>query len=202
MAIRNLSTASISTGTKRSKFWDQTANLIKGFESIATQTASGSSTTITFSDVPTTYKYLQLHSYFALTTSDSDLGIRFNGDSTSGNYTKSQIFATGNTSTFALTTTSTTSGQTIIPGPVWYGNSTSGFVSSISHIYENAETDKIKTVQTLTGGAIDSGGAGQGSFVRMGLWNNSSSAVTSITLVSTGGNILSGSSFALYGIGG
>ena len=195
----------LTTQSARGYGWGAlvTSSAITTFDSIATQTASGSSTTITFSGVPTTYKYLQLHSYFALTNSDSDIGITFNGDSTSGNYTKSQIYANGaQNSTFSIGTTSTTSGITSIAGPVWYGNSTSGFVSSLSHIYENAQTDKIKVVHTLTGGAIDSAGAGQGIFSRMGLWNNSSSAVTSITLVSTGGNILSGSSFALYGIGG
>jgi hypothetical protein len=200
MGIRNLSTASISTGTKRSKFWDQISYPVLGFESIATQTASGSGTTITFSSIPTDYKYLQLHSYFALTNNDSELGIRFNGDSGT-NYTKSQVYANGTPSSM-VQATSSSRGLTSTAGPVWYGAGTSGFVSSITYIFDYAATDKVKTHHTLTGGAVDSGGTSQGVFARLGLWNNSTDAVTSMLLTSTGGNIISGSHFALYGIKG
>jgi len=171
-----------------------------GFESIATQTASGSGTTITFNSIPSTYKYLQLHSYFALTNNDTDLNIRFNGDSGT-NYTKSQVYSSGTPSS-SLQGTSSSRGLTSIAGPVWYGNSTSGFVSTITYIFDYAASDKVKTHHTLTGGSIDTSGIGQGIFARMGLWNNSSDAISSMVLTSTGGNIISGSHFALYGIGG
>ena len=173
------------------------------FDSIATQIASGSGTTITFSSIPSTYKYLQLHCYWAVPTSDTELLIRFNGDSSSTSYNKNQLYANGTTSAFTIATNSYTT-NTAIAGPVYYGGSSSAFVSSIVHIYDYAETDKVKTVHTLTGGSVDSAGATQGIFSRMGLWNNPSSAVSSMVLTYTGGsgNILAGSSFALYGIGG
>jgi hypothetical protein len=201
VGIRSLSSASISTGAKRSKFWDQTSVVTLGFESIATQIASGSSTTITFSGIPSGYKYLQLHHYFALTSTDSELSMRFNSDSGS-NYTASQMYGYGTNSGGVSTYTDSSVGVANLRGPVWFGNSSSGFVSSITHIYDYSATDKVKTHHTITGGSVDSAGSVQGVFSRMGLWDNSSTAVTSITLTSNGGNILSGSHFALYGIKG
>jgi hypothetical protein len=62
MGIRNLSTASISTGTKRSKFWDQSAVVVTNdFELIATAvpTSNGQSEVI-FSSIPSTYTHLFL----------------------------------------------------------------------------------------------------------------------------------------------
>jgi hypothetical protein len=171
------------------------------FDSIATQIASGSGTTITFSSIPTTYRYLQLHSYFALTNNDTDITIRFNGDSGT-NYTKSQFYSTGTQSGGATQGTTSARGLTSSAGPVWYGSGTSGFVSTVSYIYDSNATDKVKTQHTLTGGSVDSAGTNQGIFHRMGLWNNSTDAITSMVLTSSGGNIISGSHFALYGIKG
>lgn len=191
----------LTTQSVRSYGFGSAAESLGRFNSIATQTASGSGTTITFSSIPTTYRYLQLHSYFALTNNDTDITIRFNGDS-GANYTKSQIYNTGSQSGGATQGTTSARGLTSSAGPVWYGNSTSGFISTISFIYDANATDKVKTQNTLTGGSVDSAGTSQGVFNRMGLWNNSSDAITSMVLTSTGGNIISGSHFALYGIKG
>lgn len=62
MGIRSLSTASISTGTKRSKVWDQSAVVIPpAWDALLTTTITSPTSSLTISSIPSGYKDLRIH---------------------------------------------------------------------------------------------------------------------------------------------
>ncbi|NBR25500.1 MAG: hypothetical protein EBU08_17335, partial [Micrococcales bacterium] len=80
------------------------------YESIATATGTGSSGTITFSSIPSTYKSLQLRFNVRSTTFGSSLSLRYNSDSGS-NYAQHTLYA--NEATITATGSSSTSSNQI-----------------------------------------------------------------------------------------
>lgn len=176
----------------------QGASLANSYESIATVNGNGSSSTVTFSSIPNTYKHLQLR-----ITARGDAGaggyptslayFRLNNDS-GGNYRVHSLNGNGSS---ASAFSNTNSGDFIyLPG----GNS-SFFASGIIDILDYTNTNKTKTLRQLSGS--DRNGSGSIYFNSM-LWN-STAAVTSISLqgdASFNGNWVTGSTFALYGIKG
>ncbi len=168
------------------------------YQSIATvDVGSGGQTPITFSNIPQTYKHLQLRimSRDARTATANNVFARFNGD-TASNYSNHNLIGDGS---------STISEGYTNEDAMLFGLSTSNsaaaniFGVSIVDILDYANTNKYKTVRTLTG--ADQNGSGT-----IRLWSSnwrSSSAVTSITLYGgTTPNLSQYSSFALYGIKG
>lgn len=195
MGIRSLSTASISTGTKRSKVWDQSAVYSpSSFESIATLTGSGTPTSVTFSSIPSTYKHLQVR-FFGRLSGTSRFQMRFNGDS-GNNYSVHAILA-GGTSIYGIA--GTPSGTSLSLG--YTDGDPYIFCSNVVDILDYANTSKYKTTRALTG--FDKNTATSGEVgLWSGLWLNTA-AISSITLVSNNGaTIDANSSFALYGIKG
>ena len=170
------------------------------FEMIAT--ASPSSTNqVTFSGVPNTYKYLQIH-FVVYCNSQSDLYIRFNNDSGSnygyhyfygaadGNVTNGQGilsggFNMGSSSSMFLTNQFPTGGSSTLP-----------FVGSV-YIGDYASTSKKKTLMANFG-RIDVS-APQARIENDTAQWNSTSAVTSISLTAPN-NFVSGSLVTLYGV--
>jgi len=212
MGIRSLSTASISTGVKRSKVWDQSAVVsTNSFESIATTTLSTATSTITFSSIPQTYKHLQLR-HIARTTNASTNGnmyVRLNGD-TGNNYSWHRFEAYGN----GISSTGQSSQPAFAVGGLMTGaNSiTNAFGAGILDILDYTDTNKMKTIKTLTGyenNGTGSAGNDQGYLnLNSALWFKAGSGVTSdavnsITItINGGGNFAANSQFALYGIKG
>lgn len=91
MGIRSLKSASIATGVKRSKFWDQSTNLIVyGTEWIATATGNPSGS-VTLSNIPTVYDYLEIRATVRADSNGSDMEMYVNGDTTN-NYTFHQMY--------------------------------------------------------------------------------------------------------------
>jgi hypothetical protein len=179
-------------------YWFAVTGVAGSFESIATTTVgAGGQATITFSDIPQTFKHLQLRimSRDARTATANNVFARFNGD-TATNYSNHNLIGDGSTA-FSEGYTS--------EDAMLFGLSASNsaaaniFGVSIVDILDYANTNKYKTVRTLTG--TDQNGSGS---IRM--WSSnwrSSSAVTSITLYGgTTPNLSQYSSFALYGIKG
>jgi hypothetical protein len=172
------------------------------YESIATvNVGSGGSSSISFSSIPSTYKHLQIR-YTARSTvanvNDGYTSVRFNGDSTNGNYYFYHILQSDGASLFSG------GGGTnaIIYTGVTAGNSaaTNVFGSGVIDILDYTSTSKNKVTRTLSG--MDNNGAGKISLAS-GFWFNTA-AVTSITLGANafGNNFMEFSSFALYGIRG
>lgn len=168
------------------------------YESIATYNGNGTTGTVTFSSIPSTYKHLQLR-----ITARGDAGaggyptslnyFRLNSDS-SASYRWHALYGDGSTATGG---TGTNNGDFLyLPG----GNS-SFFASAVIDILDYTDTNKTKVLRSLNG--TDRNGSGYVFFNSM-LWNNTA-AITNISLQSDptyGGNWVTGSTFALYGIKG
>ena len=170
------------------------------FESIATVTVgAGGSTTISFSSIPSTYKHLQIrciakNTYTAAAGNDN-LTIQFNSD-TASNYSRHALYGTGSSAlAFGLTNT-TFAGAGIEPRS--NAAEANVFGGSIIDILDYADTNKYKTVRSLSGS--DRNGAGD-IYLVSGNWR-STSAVTSITMGTDLNPFAQYSSFALYGIKG
>ena len=162
------------------------------FESIATTTLTTSTATVTFSSIPATYKHLQIRGIQQTTGGVWDLRLQVNSD-TGNNYATHRVGGYG-TGTFADATTSTSSMKLGLVTPT-----TSVFGGTVVDILDYANTNKYKTVRSLNG--YDDNGSGY-VLLTSGLWQNTN-AITSLTLsLSSSGNFLQYSQFALYGING
>ena len=163
------------------------------YSSIATQTVgSGGASSITFSSIPSTYTHLQIR--IAAQTNRGtygidDLKIFINSD-TGNNYSFHDLWGDGGTAGAA---SATSAGR--IETYRTLGTTAGGsFGVSILDILDYANTNKYKTVKTLTG--IDSNGSGL-----VGMWSSvwmSTAAITSILL--NPNNFATGSTVQLYGI--
>ena len=156
------------------------------YDSIATTTVgAGGSSTVTFSSIPSTYTHLQLR---CITNSGGDR-LQFNGD-TAANYTRHYLLGNGTAASSGASTGATYSSV------IDYTNTASTFAGSIVDILDYNNTNKFKTIRSLTG--FDTNSQGE-IFLFSGLWR-STAAISTITI--TGGTAAQYSSFALYGIKG
>lgn len=164
------------------------------FELISTQLLSSAASSVTFSSIPTNYKHLQLRYTAHTNSSQSILRARFNGDSTSANYTRHDL--TGNGS--AAGSSATVAGGWLDFGPLDQGSNLVG--AGVIDVLDYADTNKNKTTRALSG---RSGSTNRLVELASGVWL-STSAVSSLTLTEATGsqNLLSGSRFSLYGIKG
>lgn len=170
------------------------------FESIATATGTGSSGTITFSSIPSTYKHLQIRA-IVKTDSTTALGVgnlRFNSDS-GANYTRHRLYGDG-----ASVVADGTTGATSIVGAAWGAGSPTGSTNivgpSIIDVQNYTSTTSNKTVRFI--GARDYNDTNGFILLGSGLWLNTN-AVTSIEFTVTGGtNFTTQTVFSLYGIKG
>jgi len=166
------------------------------FDSIATATASGSSATVQFSSIPSTYTHLQIRAIVKSTASGStftDGSLTFNSD-TSASYTRHILYGNG-TSVLAYGNTGNTA-WSIGGGDVPLAGYTSIFGAYIIDILDYTNTNKYKTVKALTGADVN--GAGQ-VLLSSTVWLKTN-AISSIELNCPSGNWASGTTFALYGI--
>ena len=159
------------------------------FESIASATGTGSSGTITFNSIPSTYKHLQIRMASQVSTTNNT-ELRFNSDLTDTNYTYHYLRGTG----AAVSGT----GYSGIALQLFNSGTSSITAVSIVDVIDYASTTKNKTVKGITArefnttsGLID---------LNSSLWL-STAAVTSISLISNQ-NYTTTSTFALYGIKG
>jgi hypothetical protein len=167
-----------------------------GYVSIATQTAgAGGSSSITFSAIPSSYKHLQIRAIGRDDTAPSDAKYTFNGD-TGSNYSFHLLVGNGSTAASYNATS-----QTFLRGAPYCDTTANVFGSGVTDILDYQNTNKYKTVRTLTGMDNSTANYGQIQFYS-GLWM-STSAITSITITPSGGGVWTQySSFALYGIQG
>lgn len=148
-------------------------------------TGTGSSNSITFSSIPSTYTDLVLICNFQLTTGAGTSWVRFNGD-TGTNYSDTYIYGNGSTATSGRHST--------IAQSYCADADSAGIVTSIHHFENYANTTTYKTFLSRSNLVI----AGVAAYV--GLWR-STAAINSITFSNTsGGNFNTSSTFTLYGI--
>lgn len=191
MAVTRLTTNGL-TGTK----YDIASADNYYMEPIATTlVGSGGVSSLTFSNIPNTYKHLQIRNIGREQTSGGGLfnGLfaTFNSD-TSSSYAQHYIRGSGSAAQAGASTSEAFMG---LGGIVQDGNAASIFGAGVIDILDYANTSKYKTVRTLFG--YDANGSGYIVFAS-NLWQ-STSPVTSITITPANG-IGQHSRFSLYGI--
>jgi hypothetical protein len=161
------------------------------FESIATATGDGSSGTITFSSIPSTYKHLQVRLQ-VIASGGGGQAIRFNSDS-GNNYARHNIGGNGS---------SVFSGGTASTNMMFIGDDSAAtnLATMIVDIHDYASTTKNKTIRSFFG--HDRNGTGS-VYLYSGVWLNTA-AVTSLSLgqANFGGIFGTGTVASLYGIKG
>lgn len=177
--------------------------IVTSFDSIATQVGTGSSATITFSSIPSTYQHLQIRGIARNATASGNYEstfFRFNGD-TGNNYSGHYLIGSGSaaesyawTSNAGIYGTFTTTSNAL-------SNNMSVFIVDI---LDYANPNKNTTIRVLNG--FDNNGTGASSYnqgimgLSSGVWLNTT-AVNSIS-INTNSNWTTSTSFALYGIKG
>jgi hypothetical protein len=164
------------------------------WDSIATTTLGSTSSSITFSSIPSTYTHLQLRINWGFTDTGNNtwLNAQFNGDSGS-NYAYHAIRANGST-----VSVSQNFGATKAVFGADDNGDASNFGVSVVDILDYANTSKNKTTRSLAGQERNSTGV-------VNFWSSlwmSTSAINSITIVPDASTFRVGSKFALYGIKG
>lgn len=167
------------------------------YESIATLTASGSTSSFNFTSIPSTYTHLQLRVMHAnISNSSSGNYIQFNG-SGSNVYTSHRLSGDGSSATASAIAPNNLidfDGRSEPKG----NDLTNAFGVSIIDILDYANTNKFKTARILNGWDIN--GAGRIAFLS-GLWRDTT-AINRIEFGDTINNFTAGSTAALYGIKG
>lgn len=181
----------------------QTASTLTAFESIATVSGNGSSTSLTFSSIPSTYKHLQIRGIGKVTALQRSalLGVQFNSD-TGTNYTTHRLIGDGSAAAATGATAQTyISFRDSIAGSQTSTPSMANIVGGvIIDIHDYASTSKYKTLRGF--GGVDGNYASVDFEVNLisGLWL-STSAISSVTLYAND-PFTTTSTFALYGIKG
>lgn len=160
----------------------------KTYKMIATTTLSSSAATYTFSSIPSTYTDLVLAMSASITSAGNTIRIQFNGD-TAGNYS---YVALGATSGGPLSTRATNT--IFLPFWVFNGAAANQMSANTVNINNYSNTTTFKTA-IIRANYADNGEANG----LAGLWR-STSAISSISIFSSAGNLGSGSQFTLYGI--
>jgi hypothetical protein len=167
------------------------------FESIATATVgAGGQNSIEFTSIPATYSHLQLRG-LSRSPDASNIIIQFNNN-TSAVYSFHALYTNGTNTFYPQATINSTFANFAASN---YSAAASNLLApSICDIFDYANTNKFKTIRTLTG--IDTNQtAGQGVTLQSGNWR-STSAITSIKIQGTSPPFSQYTTFALYGIKG
>lgn len=160
------------------------------FESISTVTVGTAVTSISFSSIPATYTHLQIRASARTPTTADNIICQFNGD-TANNYSTHYISGNGAS---ASSGASTTINYMFVS---YVLNSANVYNAFIVDVLDYANTNKYKTLRSLSGSDLNGSGYAQ---LYSGNWRNTN-AITSITIKTLSSvDISQYSSFALYGV--
>jgi hypothetical protein len=171
------------------------------YESIATVTAAGGETSMSFTSIPSTYKHLEIRGIARDTIADNsaaNLKVRLNSD-TGSNYTRHALIGDG-TNAYALAGTAQDN-ITLIAGSMGDSSTASAFGASIISIQDYASTTKYKTIRGFSGSEASTASTNFYVVLNSGLWLDTT-AITSIQMLPGQTAFKAGSTFALYGIKG
>ena len=149
---------------------------------ITTTTTSGNATTVTFNSISGSYTDLVMVMNFSLST-NAEVYIRFNSDSTSTLYARTYFEGNGSTTGGSR---SSNDNQINILGR-------SSQMTNIIHFMNYANTNIYKNLLARFSSPSEIVGT------EIGLWRNTN-AITSIGLSLSSGNFTNGSVISLYGI--
>lgn len=170
---------------------------------LASFTLSSSQSTVEFTNIPNTYRHLQIRILGRTDRASATLDaarLEFNGDTSSSNYYSTHyLFGTG--SGTALSGADGTVSRVVIYRLSASDSGTNTFGAIISNILDYASGSKHKVIRSF--GGMDNNGSGE-VYMQSGMWFPSSiSAISSIKITpNVGTNFLANSSFSLYGIKG
>lgn len=163
------------------------------FDLLATTLLSTTATSVTF-DVSTYaalgYKHLQIRATGRNSGEDGNLLIKFNSD-TGSNYTRHALYGDG-TGVYSNAGTSQTNIQ--IGAITLNSDTASNFGANVIDILDGFSSSKYKTIRSLSGRT----GNNQ-ILLRSGAWM-STSAITSVTVLTNANNFVTGSRFSIYGV--
>ena len=164
---------------------------------IASAAATGSSNSLSFSSIPSTFQDLMIvlnaRSTNASTTTQAIMF--FNGDVSSSNYSATWIDGNGSSATSGR---QSNFAQLYCVDGMPAASATSGiFSSTVFHILNYASTSTFKTV--LIRQAADLNGSGL-SRLTVGLWRATPAAISSLGINAVSGNYAAGSTLTLYGV--
>lgn len=170
------------------------------YESIATATAAGGETSLSFTSIPSTYQHLQIRAI----TRDTNTGAagatsiqaRYNSDS-GANYTYHYLYGNGSSAGPLGATAGT---WYISQGSVTANTTANVFTSLIFDIADYANTSKYKTTRWVSAQNANSTSAAYYIQLNSGLWT-STAAINSIAFYAQTA-FAAGTTFALYGIKG
>jgi hypothetical protein len=167
------------------------------YESIATVTVgSGGASNVEFTSIPATYTHLQIRGIARTDRSATGdwLEIQLNSD-TASNYNDHYLAGNGASASAGYQATTY---MEINRFPA-ASSTASIFGVAVTDILDYANTNKYKTIRTLSGN--DQNGSGE-IHLASGLWRNTS-AITSVKILpGAGSNLVQYTQFALYGIKG
>ena len=198
MAVSRVKTSSILQGfpKSRSLLAGNTAFNPSSFESIATATGTGSSNTITFSSIPSTFSHLQVRILGRSdTASVTQTAVLTLNNDTGANYANHVLIGDG-----ATASASGGASSSNVPRIYSVGASAAASIMSVGiiDIHDYASTTKNKTVRIWTGD--DRNGSGR-TALSSGLWQ-STTAVNRLDIITAAGNWTTATTIALYGIKG
>jgi hypothetical protein len=167
------------------------------YQSINQTTLGSNTASVTFSSIPNTYTHLEL--LIQARSGHGSMGdfvlVRYNGDSTSGNYAYQMMIINGTTVVCDGNPSSSFTGFPAISG--------NGNTSNIFGICRLIIPEYKNTSVTKTGFAQGNSASGSISYTGSttnGMYWNSTAAISSITLsLNSGNSFLTGSTFSLYG---
>lgn len=172
------------------------------FYNIATVTGNGSSSSLTFSSIPSGYKSLQIRGVARDTggagAGSSAIRVTFNGDTSTSNYSRHSLGGS-NGSVSANGIGTGTDGFIAIWGATTNASLASVYGVSIIDIIDYTSTSKYKTLKSVNGEAQNAGSFTDQVYLQSGLWT-STAAITSITLTIQNTAFTSASTFTLYGV--
>jgi len=170
------------------------------YESIASATGTGSSNTITFSSIPSTYVALQIRGIARNTnagTTSQPIQFNFNGD-TSSIYDFHQLNGDGSSATAAATINDT---KIRAIGVVPQASAASNIMGAIIlDVYDYTVSSRNTTVRIFAGSNSNAADTSYRVTLTSGLWRDSS--INSISIVTPVGSWNTQTQFALYGIKG
>lgn len=195
--VSNLTAGNIPLAGAKSAF--DTGGPYGAFEPLAVVTVgSGGASSISFQGIPATYKHLQLRGILKDQRGTGVLSnayMQFNQDR-EANYANHNMYGDGGGGN-AASESQTSMGSMLFANIASGTTNTGMFAAFISDILDYSSFAKYKTVRTLNG--ADNSGGGQAT-IKSGVWMNSSSQISSITITPLVANFVEFSQVALYGV--
>ena len=162
------------------------------YEPIATTTLGSAAASVTFSSISGSYTDLVIIGNTGISNAGTTMIMRFNGD-TGSNYSQTTLAGNGTTASSSRASNSTSANL----------NDTAAFNSSLEgnlvfSVMNYANTTTYKTTIGRFNRASANDYPGSAPFVC--LWRSTSAITSLVMLPADGSNIISGSTFTLYGI--